>query len=84
MNYSMTSDRIELFARPGIGEVVKMITPGGKGRIKFRATFWPARFYPDAQSLNTPSQALPSEQVVVVGRDGITLLVTPITSAQIA
>lgn len=80
MNFSMAPDRIELFARPGIGEVVQMITPHGKGRIKFRASFWPARFYSNAQSQALP----PSEQVVVVGRDGITLLVTPVASAQIA
>lgn len=79
MNFSITSDRIELFARPGIGEVVQMITPDRRGRIKFKATFWPARFYSHSQS-----EALPSEQVAVVGRDGITLLVTPIASAQIA
>lgn len=79
MTISKTSERIELFAQPGIGEVVKMITPNGRGRVKYRASFWPARLYPDAQL-----QAGPSEQVIVVGRDGITLLVTPIASAQLA
>lgn len=80
MVYSTLSERIELFAQPGVGEVVKMIAPNGKGRVKFRASFWPARFYPESQT-----HALPSSQVAVIGRDGITLLVTPIvSSAQIA
>ncbi|MBF2045962.1 NfeD family protein [Leptolyngbya sp. 7M] len=76
---SKTSERIELFAQPGIGEVVQMIAPNRRGRVKYRASFWPARLYSDAYV-----QAEPSEQVVVVGRDGITLLVTPVTSAQLA
>lgn len=79
MNFSLTSNRIELFAQPSVAEVVKSIAPNRKGRIKFRASFWPARFYLDSET-----EVLPSEQVVVIGRDGITLLVTPIASAQIA
>jgi membrane protein implicated in regulation of membrane protease activity len=76
---STTSERVELFAEPGVGEVVKMIAPNERGRIKFRASFWPARFYTDSQT-----NALPSELVTVIGRDGITLLVTPIPSTQFA
>lgn len=80
MSLSTTSERIVLFAQPGIGEVVKEIAPNGKGRVKFKASFWPAKFYLESQM-----QALPSEQVAVIGLDGITLLVTPIvSSAQIA
>jgi membrane protein implicated in regulation of membrane protease activity len=79
MTIARTPERIELFAQPGIGEVVQMITPNRRGRVKYRASFWPARFYFD-----TERPVEPSEQVVVIGRDGITLLVTPVTSAQIA
>lgn len=79
MTITKTPERIELFAQPGLGEVVQLITPNRRGRVKYRASFWPARFYPDTQR-----QAEPSEQVVVVGRDGITLLVTPVVSTQIA
>jgi membrane protein implicated in regulation of membrane protease activity len=75
MKYSTAPNQIELFDRPGVGEVVKMITPNCRGRIKFRASFWPARFYTDA-----PTQAFPSDQVSVIGRDGITLLVAPLSS----
>lgn len=70
----MTSEQIELFARPELGEVVQAIAPNRKGRIKFRASFWPARFYQGADT------ALPPEQVAVVGRQGITLLVVALAS----
>jgi membrane protein implicated in regulation of membrane protease activity len=79
MSNFMPYERIEWFAEPGIAEVVKMITPQQRGRVKFQASFWPARLHPDVQA-----QALPSERVVVVGRDGITLLVTPLAMARTA
>lgn len=86
-NRQASPERIELFAQPGIGEVVQAIAPNQRGRVRFRASFWPARFYSDMQtrSLGAYTQVLPSDQVAVVGRDGITLLVTPIhPSAQLA
>lgn len=75
MRFSTDPGQIELFSEPGVGEVVKLIAPNRRGRIKFRASFWPARFYPE-----TATQALPSDQVTVIGRDGITLLVVPLAS----
>jgi membrane protein implicated in regulation of membrane protease activity len=79
MNSSTRFEQIEWFARPGIAEVVKVITPQRRGRVKFQASFWPARLYPDFET-----DAAPDEQVVVVGRSGITLLVTPLAVAQSA
>lgn len=79
MNISIAS-KVEWFAQPGVGEVVKLITPNERGRVKFRASFWPARLHPDAD----PNSLSPKQSVVVVGRDGITLLVTPLVSAQTA
>lgn len=73
-NLPMTS-QIELFAQPGLGEVVQAIAPNRKGRIKFRASFWPARFYQVSETA-----VLPSEQVAVVGRQGITLLVVTLAN----
>jgi membrane protein implicated in regulation of membrane protease activity len=70
INLPMASKRIELFTRPEIGEVVQAIAPNQRGRIKFRASFWPARFYTESAF-----PAMPSEQVTVIGREGITLLV---------
>ncbi len=71
----MTSEQIELFAQPGLGEVVQVIAPNRRGRVKFKASFWPARFYKGSEI-----PALPPEQVAVVGRQGITLLVVALTS----
>lgn len=82
MNTLVSPERIALFAQPGIGEVVQAISPKHRGRVKFRASFWPAKFYLESQ---TDEPALPLEQVVVIGIDGITLLVMPIdASTQIA
>lgn len=62
---------IEIFDQPIISTVDQAITPQQRGRIKFMATYWFARFYdPCCQR-----SALPGTTVVVVGRTGITLLV---------
>lgn len=81
MDILVAPDRIALFAHPGIGEVVKAISSSQRGRVKFRASFWPAKFYSESPA---DKPALPLEQVMVVGIDGITLLVTPLSSAQTA
>jgi membrane protein implicated in regulation of membrane protease activity len=82
MNTLAAPKRITLFDRPGIAEVVRAISSTERGRVKFRASFWPARFYHPSE---VGDSALPPEQVTVVGVDGITLLVIPINaSAQIA
>lgn len=71
---------IELFPQPYTAEVVQPIAPQQRGRVKFRASFWPARLYQADER-----QLLPTERVSVIGRDGITLLVEPLpSSAQIA
>ncbi|NJO78753.1 MAG: hypothetical protein HC827_09610 [Cyanobacteria bacterium RM1_2_2] len=81
-NTLATPKRITLFDHPGIAEVVRVISSTERGRVKFKASFWPARFYHPSQSDDC---VLPTEQVTVVGIDGITLLVMPIhASAQIA
>ena len=80
MMSTLAPDRIALFAQPGIGEVVQPISAKQRGRVKFKASFWPAKFYAE---LAADERALPLEQVMVVGIDGITLLVMPIdTSGQ--
>ena len=49
--------------------VDQIIQPGKPGRIRFRASYWPAECVQDAT-------LLPGEIVHVVGRDNITLLVS--------
>ncbi|MCU0523822.1 MAG: NfeD family protein [Elainella sp. Prado103] len=86
LSSSNLSSNIELFAQPGIGEVVKAIAPNRRGRVRFRASFWPARLYSETSPHSSAQvPALPTEKVAVVGRDGITLLVMPMgSSAQLA
>lgn len=57
----------------GIGKVKQAITSSKPGRIYYRATYWPARF----SELYEPQTIIPGEQVRVVGRQGLTLLVVP-------
>lgn len=62
----------EMFDRPALGQVIKTISPDQRGRIKFEATYWFARFHdPDIKT-----NALPGTLVSVIGREGLTLLVT--------
>lgn len=81
MDTLIAPDRIALFAQPGIGEVVQAISSTHRGRVKFRASFWPAKFYSESPA---DKPALPLEQVIIVGIDGITLLVTPLNAAKSA
>jgi membrane protein implicated in regulation of membrane protease activity len=81
MNTLVAPDRIALFAQPGVGEVVQAISSSQRGRVKFRASFWPAKFYSEPPA---DQQALPLDQVRVLGIDGITLLVMPLNAAQTA
>ena len=59
----------------GRGTVERTITSSTPGRVYFQASYWPARFVqPDA------SGALhPGTPVEVVDRDGLTLLVQPLS-----
>jgi membrane protein implicated in regulation of membrane protease activity len=66
-------DPIELFPEQLEGTVDVVITSIQSGRVKFRNSYWPAKFYQPSH----PSTAFPEEAVVVVGRQGITLLVIP-------
>ena len=66
-----TTSSVKLFGQPDTGKVEKAINHTQPGRVRWRASSWPAQFY---QSDNQ-EMMLPGEQVSVVGRDGITLLV---------
>ena len=62
---------VKLFGQPGTGKVEKEINHTQPGRVKWRASSWPAQFY----QTDNQEMILPGEQVSVVGRHGITLLV---------
>jgi len=64
----------ELFTQVELGEVEQTITLHQRGRVRFMATSWFARFY----QLNGQTEALTGTTVNVVGRQGLTLLVMPL------
>jgi uncharacterized protein (DUF697 family) len=66
--------KIKLFSSIGTGIVEKTITPTQPGRIKYQASYWPARLYSKDEQVTL----LPDDPVSVVGRQGITLLVVPV------
>ena len=53
--------------------VEKTISPSCSGRVYFQATYWPARFYQSDCQITS----LPGDNVTIIGRQGLTLLVRP-------
>ena len=74
MSY-FTEDSIEKFPKPlpGIVDEEIGLLPG---RLKFRASYWPAMLDDEASDRNLTLQ--PGQPVLVVGRVNITLLVRPV------
>lgn len=77
MTRVVTAPFTEPFSRSTSGTVEAMISLNHAGRVHFQATSWPARLC----SRHLHAVLLPGDPVAVVGRDGITLLVTPVQSA---
>jgi len=73
MSLTFIPETIELFPQTAIGEVEEAITLHQRGRVRFMATTWFARFYQ-----SNAQEALPGTSVKVIGREGLTLLVVPI------
>ncbi|MBW4694675.1 MAG: NfeD family protein [Lyngbya sp. HA4199-MV5] len=74
MSLIVAPETIEFFAQAAIGEVEQTITRNQRGRVKFLATTWFARFYQSTAQ----TQALPGTRVKVIGREGLTLLVVAV------
>ena len=72
---SESPTKITLFPKPGMGIIEEIITESQPGRVNFQATYWPARLYNPEQKITL----LPNTSVIVIGREGITLLVVPIS-----
>lgn len=66
---------IEIFSEALTGIVEKKINQNQPGRVKCLATYWPARFYHS----NCNVIVFRDEVVKVVGRQGITMLVVPLS-----
>ncbi len=78
MKVALASHEIKLFSELGTGTVEETINPKYPGRVKYKATFWPAQFYNQQEQVTL----LPNESVTVVGRQGITLLVVSISKEE--
>lgn len=79
MSLTSLPEAIEWFAYVELGEVEEAITTHQRGRVRFMATSWFARFYQsDAQT-----EVLPGTTVRVIGRQGLTLLVIPVDDEDI-
>lgn len=74
MTFSTQPIQVEIFSTPQPAPVVQTLSPHqSPGRVQYQATHWPAKFY----HTDCPLTVKPGAQVLVVGREGITLLVIP-------
>lgn len=69
-----TVHEIQLFSSSGTGVVEETITPEKPGRVRYRATYWPARLHNKDEQVTLH----PKDPVYVLGRQGLTLLVVPV------
>ncbi len=72
-----TAKASDFFSFHGIGEALSPITVEQSGRIHFGGTDWPAQLIPK-QTENRSECILQGMMVQVVGRQGITLLVSTV------
>lgn len=75
MSSEPAPEEITLFPEPSPGKVEQTIATTQPGRVEFQATYWPARFYHCEGEVTL----VPDDPVMVVGRQGITLLVVPVS-----
>ncbi|MGB5962626.1 MAG: NfeD family protein [Coleofasciculaceae cyanobacterium] len=75
---SESPTKIVLFPKPGKGIIEEIITESQPGRVNFQATYWPARLYNSEQKVTL----LPNTSVNIIGREGITLLVVPVSEVE--
>ncbi|MFB2896883.1 NfeD family protein [Aerosakkonemataceae cyanobacterium BLCC-F50] len=68
-------ENVEMFSEALMGTVEKTITQNLPGRVKCLGSYWPARFYHS----NCDVIVFPDDFVKVVGRQGITMLVVPVS-----
>jgi membrane protein implicated in regulation of membrane protease activity len=66
---------LELFDTPKPARVELPITAQDKGRVFYEGTYWPAQLYPT--EAGATYALAPSSLVTVIGRQGLTLLVSP-------
>jgi membrane protein implicated in regulation of membrane protease activity len=70
---TLSQTKPEFFSTPALGIVEKVIAPNQPGRVKYQASYWPAKLDQTAAATAIES----NQSVLVIGRQGITLLVRP-------
>ena len=70
---TFTCDAPKIFSKTEVALVDEEITADQPGRVKFQTTYWPAILFRDYSIT-----LYPGEEIAVVGRQGITLLVQPL------
>ncbi|MGG6242532.1 NfeD family protein [Nodosilinea sp. AN01ver1] len=65
--------RSEFFTYPVEGIATQSITASSSGRVEFQAVNWPAKLHLNDKALNISE----GQKVVIIGRQGNTLLVFP-------
>jgi len=74
MSLTSLTETIEWFAYVKLGEVEQTVTPYQRGRVRFMATSWFARF----PQPNGQKELVSGTTVRFFGRQGLTLLVMPV------
>ncbi|MEA5418718.1 NfeD family protein [Spirulina sp. CCNP1310] len=72
MNPRFLTSKPEFFPVPIPGTITATVTPKTKGRISFQGSFYPAQIHDPTHNDPLP----PGTPVQVIGRIGITLLIT--------
>ncbi|MBE9139157.1 NfeD family protein [Nodosilinea sp. LEGE 07088] len=67
------SPSLEFFTPPGEGIATQSITSNNAGRVDVNAVSWPAKLHLNDRVLNISK----GQKVVIIGRQGNTLLVVP-------
>ncbi|MGD1704474.1 NfeD family protein [Dapis sp. BLCC M229] len=68
-----TTNTKEIFPQAMPGIVEEAIATNQPGRVKFKTTYWPAILFEEKSISLAPGQ-----KIAVVGRIGITLLISPL------
>ncbi|MGD1712079.1 NfeD family protein [Dapis sp. BLCC M172] len=66
-------DAPKMFSKAEVAVVEEKITADEPGRVKYKTTYWPAMLFRGYSMTLEPGQ-----EVAVIGRQGITLLVRPL------
>ena len=73
INPRITKNKPKLFPEPLQGKVTQEISSKNPGRIQFQGSYYPAKLYQNNSRIILKEYEL----VKVIGREGITLLITP-------